>query len=277
MIDLLTGEVILTILSVRCSAGVTFREDQAMPQPTSTRLHPIAAFRAIRNLTRNREDTQQVFLLMDALRGKTSLRQFARFRETETGRTVLAERRQLFDRLSDRESLAALPVGTLGRSYCEFMASENLSAEGLVDASRFRETLPAGEDMTLFRERSRETHDLLHIVTGYGRDPLGEACLTAFSFAQTGLKGFAVIATVASRRISREHPGQAVVRAIFEGYRHGRRAQWLYAADWENLLAEPVEEIRKRYDILPPVYYPTVLAAIRAARAADVPPTAAAA
>jgi protein-L-isoaspartate O-methyltransferase len=41
----------------------------------------------------------------------------------------------------------------------------------------------AGEDMTLFRERSREMHDLLHIVTGYGRDSLGEACLTAFSFA----------------------------------------------------------------------------------------------
>ena len=40
---------------------------------------------------------------MDALRGKTSLRQFARFRQTETGRAVLAERRQLLDRLSDRE------------------------------------------------------------------------------------------------------------------------------------------------------------------------------
>jgi ubiquinone biosynthesis protein COQ4 len=129
--------------------------------------------------------------------------------------------------------------------------------------------------MTLFRERSRETHDLLHIVTGYGRDPLGEACLTAFSFAQTGLKGFAVIATVASRRISRTHPGQEVVRAVFEGYRHGRRAQWLFAADWEDLLTEPVDAIRERYVILPPVYYPTVLAAIRAERAANAPPTAA--
>jgi ubiquinone biosynthesis protein COQ4 len=107
-----------------------FREDQAMPQPTSTQLHPIAAFRAIRNLTSNREDTRQVFLLMDALRGKTSLRQFARFRDTATGRAVLAERRHLFDQLSDRKRLAALPPGTLGRSYYEFMASENLSAGG---------------------------------------------------------------------------------------------------------------------------------------------------
>ena len=45
-----------------------------MPQPTSTRLHPIAAIRAMRNLTRDREDMRQGFLLMDALRGKTTLR-----------------------------------------------------------------------------------------------------------------------------------------------------------------------------------------------------------
>jgi ubiquinone biosynthesis protein COQ4 len=248
-----------------------------MPQPISTRLHPIAAIRAIRNLTRDREDTRQVFLLMDALRGKTTLRQFARFRQTETGRAVLAEHRQLFDRLSDGKSLAALPPGTLGRSYYEFTAAENLSAEGLVEASQFRETLPTGEDMTLFRERSREMHDLLHIVTGYGRDPLGEACLTAFSFAQTGLKGFAVIATVASQRISRARPGQAVRRAIFEGYRRGRRAEWLVAADWENLLAEPVEAIRARYGIIPPAYYPKVLAAMRAEQAVNAQPTTAAA
>jgi ubiquinone biosynthesis protein COQ4 len=248
-----------------------------MPPPASTRLHPIAAIRAVRNLKRDREDTRQVFLLMDALRGKTTLRQFARFRQTETGRAVLAERRQLLDRLSDRKSLATLAPGTLGRSYYDFMAAEDLSAEGLVEASQFRETLPAGDDMTLFRERSREMHDLLHVVTGYGRDPLGEACLAAFCFAQTGLKGFAVIATVASQRISRKHPGQAVRRAVFEGYRHGRRAAWLYAADWENVLTEPVEAIRARHSITPPAYYPKLLAAIRAEQAANAQPTPAAA
>ena len=77
----------------------------------------------MRNLTRDREDTWQVFVLMDALRGRTSLRQFARFRATDVGRTVLAERRRLLDRLNDRGALAALPVGTLGRLYYEFTAA----------------------------------------------------------------------------------------------------------------------------------------------------------
>src|SRR2546428_306598 len=101
-----------------------------MPQTTDTRRHPIAAYRAIRNLLRDREDTRQVFLLIDALRGKTTLRQLARFRRTEFGRAALADRPRLFDRLEDRETLKALPAGTLGRAYYEGMASENLSAGG---------------------------------------------------------------------------------------------------------------------------------------------------
>jgi ubiquinone biosynthesis protein COQ4 len=104
--------------------------------PADFRLHPIAAWRAMRALTRDREDTRQVFLLNDALRGRTTLRQLDRFRRTETGRTVLAERRQLLDRLSDRGSLGALPAGSLGRAYHDFMAAEHLSAEGLVAASK---------------------------------------------------------------------------------------------------------------------------------------------
>jgi ubiquinone biosynthesis protein COQ4 len=248
-----------------------------MAQPTSTRLHPITALRAIRNLKRNREDTRQAVALIDALRGKTSLRQFARFRQTETGRAALAERRQLLDRLSDGERLAALPPGSLGRSYHEFMAAENLTAEGLVKAAQIRQTLAPGDDYTLFRERGRDTHDLLHVVTGYGRDPLGEGCVLAFSFAQTGLKGFAVIAFVVAQRISRRLRGQPVRRAVLEAYRHGRRAEWLFAADWENLLAEPVGTIRARYGIIPPVYYPKVLTAIRAEQAANAQPIHAAA
>jgi ubiquinone biosynthesis protein COQ4 len=248
-------------------------EDATMTEaaPADTRIHPIAAFRAMRNLTRNREDTRQVFLLNNALRGKTTLRQFTRFCATDTGRAVLADRRQLLNRLSDRASLAALPAGTLGRAYYEFMAAENLSADGLVQASNFQEELPPGDDMTLFRERNREMHDLLHIVSGYGRDPLGESCLTAFSFAQTGLKGFAVIAIVSAHRISRACPGQPIRRAVLEGYRHGRRAGWLIGADWEALLAEPVETIRARYGVEPPAYYSSVLTAVQTARALEQP------
>ena len=233
-----------------------------MSHSPTYRLHPVAALRAMRSLLRDREDTHQVFLLIDALRGKTTLRQFARFRQTETGRAVLRERRRLLDRLNDRASLAALPAGSLGRAYYDFTASESLSAEGLVEALQVSMAALPADGVTLFRERSREMHDLLHVVTGYGRDPLGEACLVAFSYAQTRLKGFAMIAAFAARRIARTRPGQPIRRAVFEGYRHGRSAGWLPGADWEALLARPVETIRAQFAVKPPTCYRTIVAAL---------------
>src|SRR5919201_1745432 len=148
---------------------------------------------------------------------------------------------------------------SLGRSYYEFMASEHLSAEGLVKAS----TIPHSTDDSIwFRERNREMHDLLHVVTGYGRDPLGEACLVAFSYAQTGQWGFAVIALNAARRAGRARPDHPVRRAIFEGYRRGRAAKWLIGADWESLLSQPVAAIREQYAVRSAYYYPKIMAAI---------------
>ncbi len=155
-----------------------------------------------------------------------------------------------------------MPEGSLGRAYYDFMAAENLSAEGLVEMSKIHRP-PTPDNVTLFRERNREMHDLLHVVTGYGRDPLGEACLVAFSYAQTRLKGFAVIAVFAARRIARSRPGQPVRRAVFEGYRHGRRAGWLPGADWEALLDQPVEAIRAQYAVKPPNYYRKILSVLR--------------
>jgi ubiquinone biosynthesis protein COQ4 len=232
-----------------------------------TRLHPIVAFRAMRALLRDREDTRQVFLLIDALRGKTTLRQFERFRQTEFGRKALAERRNLLARLSDRDSLAKLPPGTLGRAYYEFMAAENLSAEGLVQAS----TIPqSADDRIWFRERTREMHDLLHVVAGYGRDPLGEACVVAFTYAQGRQKGLAVIAVSAARRVSRALPGQPGRRAILEGYLRGRAAKWLIGADWEALLVRPVTEVREQFGIRPAVYYPKIIRAIREGKVTPV-------
>lgn len=233
-----------------------------MPQAANTRLHPIAALRAVRNLIRDREDTRQVFLLMEALRGKTTLRQFARFRQSEAGRAMLGERRSLLTRLGDRASLAELPPNSLGRAYWEFMASENLSAEQLAELSKVQRPL-SGDEITWFRERNRDMHDLIHVTAGYGRDPLGEACVTAFSFAQTGLKGFGVIAAVAAFRIARRVRGQPVLRAVYEAYRQGRRAAWVIGADWEELLSQPLDSVRAELRVAVPTYYPRVLPSVR--------------
>ena len=54
-----------------------------------------------------------------------------------------------------------------------------------------------------FFRRVRDLHDLWHVLTGYGRDPLGEVCLLAFTYAQTRLTGLGAIAFLGTFRIAR--------------------------------------------------------------------------
>jgi ubiquinone biosynthesis protein COQ4 len=250
-----------------------------MPEqlPVDTRLHPIVAFRAVRRLIRNREDTRSVFVLIEALRGKSTLRQFARFRHSDSGRALLARRPSLLAVLSDRASLADMPAGSLGRAYYDFMTSENLSAEGLVEASKVRAAPPPADAVTWFRERGRETHDLLHVTAGYGRDPLGEVCVVGFTYAQNRQKGLAVVALVGAWRLKRRLRDQPIWRAVWQAYRQGRSAKWLFDADWENLLARPLDEVRAQFAIAPPTIYPRILPVwrrlIAAAAAAGQTPT----
>src|SRR3546814_16494227 len=89
--------------------------------------------------------------------------------------------------LDDHDALRRLPEGSVGRVYVDFMEREGLTAQGLVDESlKFRRGKPSHDDMLeLYGNRLRATHDLFHILTGYGRDALGEQCVLAFSYSQT--------------------------------------------------------------------------------------------
>ena len=147
---------------------------------TKKRIRPIAAIKALRALLRDPEDTKQVFLVTEALNGNSGMRAFERFRCSETGQAILRERRVLLDHLRDQDRLARLPAGTLGHSYYEFMSSEGLTADGLVEASKAENLDPMPDDVRLFAERGRDWHDLQHVLCGYGRDGLGEVFVLMF-------------------------------------------------------------------------------------------------
>ncbi len=46
--------------------------------------------------------------------------------------------------------------------------------------------------------------------------------------------------------------------ALWHGYRAGRKAAWLPAANWEHLLEQPLERVREDLRIRPLVVYPTL-------------------
>ena len=222
----------------------------------SNRLQPLVALAAFRKLMQNPDDTHQVFMIGEALRGNSLARVTERFRATDLGRAVLAGRHALLPILADRTALAALPDGSLGRAYLDFVVAESLSAQGLAEAARKRDAMSrATPDEQAFRRHLRDSHDLWHVLTGYGRDPLGEVCLLAFTYAQTRLTGLGAIAFLGTFRIARALRPQSVRAAVLDGYRTGRAATWLPGQDWTDLLACDVDRARARLGLPAPSRY----------------------
>ncbi len=223
-------------------------------QVQSPRLRPLQAMRAVRQLIANPEDTRQVFVVVEAMRGRSGLKMFQRFAASPTGRAILADRRRLLDVLEDQAALARLPEGSLGRAYLAFMQAENLSAAGLVEASEVVDRSAVTADGLVLRERMRDMHDLTHVVTGYGRDPLGELCLLAFMFRHNRNLGTALIALMASAKFPKGLR-RRLWAALIEGFRHGGRARWIPELDWEALLDRPLADLRRDLNVPTPTRY----------------------
>ena len=209
------------------------------------------AWRGIRELLKNPDDTIQVFRIIRALSGNAGEKQFQKFLVSPHGPTILAEQRSIVDRLSDRAYLNSLPAGSLGRAYADFTEREQISADGLIEAS---EAVPDDDgwnspERLLFGNRLRDTHDLWHIVTGYGRDLVGEAALLSFSYRQIRNRGIGFIVLVAYIKAGSESPVHR--RLIRDGYRRAKGTAWFPGADWEALLERPLDEVRKTLRIEP--------------------------
>ena len=103
----------------------TFYVDPARETP---RLQPLKAWRHMKKLIANKEDTEQVFQIIEALNGKSAYRDFEKFIATPAGQAEFAKRTYLPPILDNHAPLHDLPEGSVGRTYVEFMEREGLSA-----------------------------------------------------------------------------------------------------------------------------------------------------
>jgi ubiquinone biosynthesis protein COQ4 len=92
-----------------------------------------------------------------------------------------------------------------------------------------------------------ETHDIWHVVSGFGNDEPGEIGVVAFYCAQTGLPIFILLLAIAllnTALYSHDKVGERF-DAISEGWRAGKRAQPLYGINWEEQWQRPINELRQ--------------------------------
>lgn len=234
-----------------------------------------AALRAVRALMRNANATEQVFIIMQSLNGPVLPVNLARLIGTEAGARQVYRRTELVERLCDPAFVASFAPGTVGAAYREFLQKTGYSAAGLAEASNPEGRALVEHPHAWLGRRVRDVHDIWHVLTGYQADePLGEACLVGFSFAQTRGKGWAVLGIASALKGLKEMHSLVVARAILEGYRRGRAAAWLLSEDYEQLLHEPLDAARARLGIGPAPAYARAQAAVAAATAAGGPASA---
>lgn len=224
---------------------------------------PLQAWRSMRALIANPENTAEVFKIIEALKGGSLPRAVQRLRATPKGGELLRQKPAILPLLNDRSALRAMPSGSVGRAYLKFVEARDLSADGLVAAS---EEAPRGREKSAderwLANRLRDIHDLQHVVCGYGPDELGELCLLAFMAAQTPNRGISFIIVMGRRQFRRAAPHISVDDCVAEGRHMGETAKWFATVSWEQRLAEPLQQVRAELGVTPPTMYRNALSAV---------------
>jgi len=226
------------------------------PGTTGRRDWP-TAIDAIKRLLANGDDTTQVFRIMRALNVGSAARNYARLIATAEGGRIAHQRVELARRFSDPAFVASFAPGTVGAAYREFLETTGYSADGLEEVSRLSpDEVDVQHPYAWMGRRTRDVHDIWHVLTGYKADEsMGEAALVAFSYAQDGGLGWALIGGAAALKSLKVTRNALFARAVVEGYRRGRAAKWLPGEDYESLLAEPLEAARLRLGLSKPTAY----------------------
>jgi ubiquinone biosynthesis protein COQ4 len=233
------------------------------PERKVSGFRPLKVLHRFGKLVEDKEDTAQVFHIIEASKGKRSHNQAWGFIRSPEGQQLLVEGADIPAMLDDHARWADCGPNTVAAHYLAFMKREGLSAAGLVAESH--RWLPADArhaDLTeWYFERLRDSHDLFHVLTGYGRDALGEASLLGFSYEQNFNKGILFIAYAGARQIKKMSGTKApLYAAIKEGRRLGKAAAKIAHQDIAALMREDIDAARARMNIGQPEMYRQCLA-----------------
>jgi S-adenosylmethionine uptake transporter len=214
------------------------------------RKHTLRSLYAIYRLAKEPQKTEYVFMIsraQDAIAESERSRGAIRdpFRSTELeGMWQQRFRAESYD----VESLLRLPADTLGGAYARHMKANGLRPD-------YYQDVPLHHRMNFLRLRIHQTHDIWHVLTGFGADDFGEIGIQGFYFGQftsgqAALIGAAFILKSVLR--GRLADVEKFVDNFCEGYCNGKRAESLLSVKWEELWTEKLDTVRQRYRIAIP-------------------------
>lgn len=199
-------------------------------------LQAIASFAA---LTKNPATFAAIYDLDEMLR-KTELATISiEYLKAQSEVAALIEERYLAP-IPDLNALLAYPQDSLGYQFASHLMANHFDPE-------FYRKRPVTDDMSYIMLRRSQTHDIHHVVTGFGTDPSGELGLQAFQLAQMrsplaiAILTSGIINAFADSCVLNTHMEQ-----IFRGWQMGLKAKPLIAQKWEEHWEMPLLQWRSQ-------------------------------
>lgn len=224
------------------SAPVTDPRTLFLPDDASlfTRVRvALQAMKAIRGDEGNPVYGQLINACMD---GDVYISLAEQLHHREEGRRMLSERPSLQGKTLDLEALERLPEGTLGHEFARYFRDNKISP--------FETTLEIKSDVDFIGKRYRETHDLLHVLTGYGTDVVGEMEVQAYAFGNLGIHSAVLILLVGTLGQLKERPSGSelslYLRRVWAAYHRGRTSEQFLDFWFEHYWETPVTTLRAR-------------------------------
>lgn len=238
---------------VECAADGTPLRDSARVKP---KYEPLKAWGYFRELIKDKEDTSLVFKIFEALPHKDFVARVGRLALSEQGEALRREEANLPALLDDHDALRRLPAGTVAHAYCDFMEREGLTAAGLVEEFK-RAGRPTYPDLVQwYGFRLRDTHDMMHVLTGYGRDALGEQCVLLFTHGQNPSHGHLLLGYAGAYQITKMVKSRAPIwKAVRQAHRTGVACPSIVGLSIRELLAMDLQDARARLNIPEPHWY----------------------
>ena len=138
------------------------------------------------------------------------------------------------------DQLLAMPEESLGHVYAQQLSCQGLDPENTLDHSEITSTA------SYIKHRMRETHDIIHVLTGFGVDAPGEMGVLAFGLAQNRhpISVLLILGTLL-KALEEGIDLTPLLKAISKGIGLGLAAQLAISFKFEDAWQRPIEDWRE--------------------------------